>query len=183
MTNRETNVSVEQGRVFREAWIAGVKAHYPGEPKLATSRPGTRRRTGSGRAPRPSTSRSGVCRAVGRQHGQAQSRAEGPVRDPVLDRPDLQASPTRSWRISPAGRTCRPGSKRRMRTSLSGLSKKRSRAALVSMLADPERSATARVSASPMCLTMCPSREVSCKASRQALCLANRRTVTNRRFD
>ncbi|MEV6671947.1 hypothetical protein [Streptomyces sp. NPDC051162] len=23
----------EQGRVFREAWIAGVKAYYPGEPK------------------------------------------------------------------------------------------------------------------------------------------------------
>jgi hypothetical protein len=26
-------VSVEQGRIFREAWIAGVKAHYPGDPK------------------------------------------------------------------------------------------------------------------------------------------------------
>ncbi len=23
----------EQGRIFREAWIAGVKKHYPGEPK------------------------------------------------------------------------------------------------------------------------------------------------------
>lgn len=23
----------EKGRTFREAWIAGVKAHYPGEPK------------------------------------------------------------------------------------------------------------------------------------------------------
>lgn len=23
----------EQGRIFREAWIAGVHAHYPGEPK------------------------------------------------------------------------------------------------------------------------------------------------------
>ena len=23
----------ERGRVFREAWIAGVKKHYPGEPK------------------------------------------------------------------------------------------------------------------------------------------------------
>lgn len=23
----------EQGRVFREAWIAGVRKHYPGEPK------------------------------------------------------------------------------------------------------------------------------------------------------
>ncbi|MEU9332310.1 hypothetical protein AB0D49_03975 [Streptomyces sp. NPDC048290] len=23
----------EDGRLFREAWIAGVKAHYPGEPK------------------------------------------------------------------------------------------------------------------------------------------------------
>ncbi len=33
MTNKETSVSVEQGRVFREAWIAGVKQHYPGEPK------------------------------------------------------------------------------------------------------------------------------------------------------
>ncbi|MEY9913552.1 hypothetical protein ABIA35_009825 [Catenulispora sp. MAP12-49] len=23
----------DHGRIFREAWIAGVKAHYPGEPK------------------------------------------------------------------------------------------------------------------------------------------------------
>jgi hypothetical protein len=33
MTNKETNVSMEPGQVFREAWIAGVKQHYPGEPK------------------------------------------------------------------------------------------------------------------------------------------------------
>jgi hypothetical protein len=26
-------VSNEPGRIFREAWIAGVKKHYPGEPK------------------------------------------------------------------------------------------------------------------------------------------------------
>lgn len=26
-------MTIESGRVFREAWIAGVKAHYPGEPK------------------------------------------------------------------------------------------------------------------------------------------------------
>lgn len=26
-------MSVDLGRVFREAWIAGVKKHYPGEPK------------------------------------------------------------------------------------------------------------------------------------------------------
>lgn len=26
-------MSEEKGRIFREAWIAGVKAHYPGEPK------------------------------------------------------------------------------------------------------------------------------------------------------
>jgi len=26
-------VSVEQGRIFREAWIAGVRKYYPGEPK------------------------------------------------------------------------------------------------------------------------------------------------------
>lgn len=26
-------MSVDQGRVFREAWIAGVRKHYPGEPK------------------------------------------------------------------------------------------------------------------------------------------------------
>jgi len=25
----------ERGRVFREAWIAGVKQHYPGEPKAS----------------------------------------------------------------------------------------------------------------------------------------------------
>jgi hypothetical protein len=35
MTNKETSVSVEQGRVFREAWIAGVQQHYPGEPKTS----------------------------------------------------------------------------------------------------------------------------------------------------
>lgn len=26
-------MSDQKGRIFREAWIAGVKAHYPGEPK------------------------------------------------------------------------------------------------------------------------------------------------------
>lgn len=26
-------MSVDKGRVFREAWIAGVRKHYPGEPK------------------------------------------------------------------------------------------------------------------------------------------------------
>jgi hypothetical protein len=26
-------LQVERGRIFREAWIAGVKKHYPGEPK------------------------------------------------------------------------------------------------------------------------------------------------------
>lgn len=26
-------MSDEHGRIFRNAWIAGVKAHYPGEPK------------------------------------------------------------------------------------------------------------------------------------------------------
>jgi hypothetical protein len=26
-------MSAEPGRIFREAWIAGVKKHYPGEPK------------------------------------------------------------------------------------------------------------------------------------------------------
>jgi hypothetical protein len=26
-------VQLERGRIFREAWIAGVTAHYPGEPK------------------------------------------------------------------------------------------------------------------------------------------------------
>ncbi|QUH02121.1 hypothetical protein HUO13_16165 [Saccharopolyspora erythraea] len=26
-------MSDEQGRIFREAWIAGVTKHYPGEPK------------------------------------------------------------------------------------------------------------------------------------------------------
>jgi hypothetical protein len=28
-----TDETMESGRVFREAWIAGVKQHYPGEPK------------------------------------------------------------------------------------------------------------------------------------------------------
>jgi hypothetical protein len=26
-------VSLDQGRLFREAWIAGVRQHFPGEPK------------------------------------------------------------------------------------------------------------------------------------------------------
>lgn len=26
-------MSIDHGRIFREAWIAGVKKHYPGEPK------------------------------------------------------------------------------------------------------------------------------------------------------
>jgi hypothetical protein len=26
-------LQIERGRAFREAWIAGVKKHYPGEPK------------------------------------------------------------------------------------------------------------------------------------------------------
>ena len=26
-------MSNEQGRIFRDAWIAGVTKHYPGEPK------------------------------------------------------------------------------------------------------------------------------------------------------
>ncbi|HEX5407435.1 MAG TPA: hypothetical protein VFX16_34610 [Pseudonocardiaceae bacterium] len=33
MTTEEKKVSVEPGRVFREAWIEGVRRHYPGEPK------------------------------------------------------------------------------------------------------------------------------------------------------
>ena len=33
MTTRSITLSNEQGRVFREAWIAGVKKYYPGEPK------------------------------------------------------------------------------------------------------------------------------------------------------
>ncbi|WKU03985.1 hypothetical protein [Micromonospora sp. HUAS LYJ1] len=34
MTRGRTSVQVEEpGRVFREAWIAGVRKHYPGEPK------------------------------------------------------------------------------------------------------------------------------------------------------
>ncbi|MGH3905536.1 MAG: hypothetical protein ACRDTE_15320 [Pseudonocardiaceae bacterium] len=28
-------LTVEQGRIFREAWIAGVMRHYPGEPKAS----------------------------------------------------------------------------------------------------------------------------------------------------
>ena len=26
-------MSIDKGRVFREAWIAGVRRHYPGDPK------------------------------------------------------------------------------------------------------------------------------------------------------
>ncbi|MBC7278682.1 MAG: hypothetical protein H5T77_19620 [Nocardioides sp.] len=32
-STKENTLSVDQGRVFREAWIAGVRKHYPGEPK------------------------------------------------------------------------------------------------------------------------------------------------------
>lgn len=34
MSDFKDNVKVEQGRVFRDAWIAGVTRHYPGEPKV-----------------------------------------------------------------------------------------------------------------------------------------------------
>lgn len=27
---------IEGARLFREAWIAGVRKHFPGEPKAAT---------------------------------------------------------------------------------------------------------------------------------------------------
>ncbi|MFF0723494.1 hypothetical protein [Streptomyces sp. NPDC004134] len=27
------SVDIEEGRIFREAWIAGVRKHFPGEPK------------------------------------------------------------------------------------------------------------------------------------------------------
>jgi hypothetical protein len=35
MTEVERALSAEPGRVFREAWIVGVNAHYPGEPKAS----------------------------------------------------------------------------------------------------------------------------------------------------
>lgn len=33
MTTRSITLPNDQGRIFREAWIAGVKKYYPGEPK------------------------------------------------------------------------------------------------------------------------------------------------------
>lgn len=33
MTTKGTLLDNENGRIFREAWIAGVTKHYPGEPK------------------------------------------------------------------------------------------------------------------------------------------------------
>ena len=33
MTTKGTLLDNENGRIFREAWIAGVTNHYPGEPK------------------------------------------------------------------------------------------------------------------------------------------------------
>jgi hypothetical protein len=33
MDTRRSTLQVERGRVFREAWIAGVTKYYPGEPK------------------------------------------------------------------------------------------------------------------------------------------------------
>ncbi|GAA1871980.1 hypothetical protein [Myceligenerans crystallogenes] len=33
MTTKGTPLHDELGRIFREAWIAGVTTHYPGEPK------------------------------------------------------------------------------------------------------------------------------------------------------
>jgi len=35
VTIRRITLQEERGRVFREAWIAGVKQHYPGEPKAS----------------------------------------------------------------------------------------------------------------------------------------------------
>ncbi|WP_369372342.1 hypothetical protein AB1046_03130 [Promicromonospora sp. Populi] len=34
MTTKGTLLDHENGRIFREAWIAGVTKHYPGEPKF-----------------------------------------------------------------------------------------------------------------------------------------------------
>jgi hypothetical protein len=35
MNRRSVTLPNEQGRVFREAWIAGVKKYFPGEPKAS----------------------------------------------------------------------------------------------------------------------------------------------------
>jgi hypothetical protein len=35
MNKRSVTLPNEQGRVFREAWIAGVKKYFPGEPKAS----------------------------------------------------------------------------------------------------------------------------------------------------
>ena len=40
-TDHETATD-EQGRVFREAWIAGENKHYPGEPKPSYVTPSKR---------------------------------------------------------------------------------------------------------------------------------------------
>jgi hypothetical protein len=36
---RRNKLSLEHGRIFREAWIAGVTKHYPGEPKPSYTAP------------------------------------------------------------------------------------------------------------------------------------------------
>jgi hypothetical protein len=33
MITRRSALQLEPGQIFREAWIAGVRKHYPGEPK------------------------------------------------------------------------------------------------------------------------------------------------------
>jgi hypothetical protein len=48
----------EPGRIFREAWITGVRKHYPGDPSPATSPPGTTPPTGNAQRPPPSPGRS-----------------------------------------------------------------------------------------------------------------------------
>ena len=77
------------GRIFREAWIAGVTKHYLGEPKAGIRRPlaghtrlGT---TGRSRRLQPNPNLRGRQRRSDRQ---AHSGTEGPIRRAVLDCPD-----------------------------------------------------------------------------------------------
>jgi hypothetical protein len=53
----EISLSEEHGRVFREAWIAGVKKYYPGEPKASYITRWMRPPTGNARVPLRSTSK------------------------------------------------------------------------------------------------------------------------------
>ena len=84
----------ERGRVFREAWIAGVKKHYPGEPKAGyiasgDETPGWERESATAVSDQVRT----FVEVTDGQTARPSRMQKGPLRRHLLDRPDLQALP------------------------------------------------------------------------------------------